>query len=212
MKKLLIIIGISLVSFNLHAVEHVFGIGGGGQINILNKVHEIITSYPNPNYDPNSEKGLNQYEILYKRYNKENTIKEYSLFKNLEYQIRFLVDAEDSQAVILGVGYNNKVYGLFMISPFYLEKLRWNFGISANYIENNKIDYYIVNDIEHAVGNFMLYSRLSIGLNSKINDSYDTTNISIINNPSSEDTIVKNRITTRQNYQGALSFGIRYKI
>ncbi|MDR0484782.1 MAG: hypothetical protein LBH40_05855 [Alphaproteobacteria bacterium] len=95
MKKLLIIIGISLVSINSYALEHVVGVSAGYNFQNAELKHHITNRYLNPNPDDENSptyitKGFN---------NKSSAFNQGTNF-DIEYQLR-------ARFLTIGVGYSN---------------------------------------------------------------------------------------------------------
>ncbi len=232
MKKLLLTSFITLISFNLSALEHVIGISGGYSFSTSKEVHIMKTKkkhVPDTVSDTTST------------FTKEKINKNIGYNFDIEYQLRFNVFNNEriNNFFVLGIGYKNEQisfksnyrdfsnlnttinnpYLLAMVTPLDVKdlKLRGGFtvGYGINKLDNynfNKITADIIFDAEYNISsNFILFSRLNINIISGKDVSYDTK---LLIEKIKEDTkIVENYINMQPKEQlYRLNFGIRYKI
>jgi hypothetical protein len=134
MKKILLILGISLFSFNSYAFEQVIGVSGGYSYS-QTKISHIIDSQfkeKNPNYDSSKPVGSNNQEYLTKVDKfaniKHGAMDGYNL--NAEYQLRFDV-SDIKNFLVLGAGYTNENMKL---NPKYQDLDSLNYGMNDIYL------------------------------------------------------------------------------
>ncbi len=233
MKRLLLSSIITLMSFNLSAVEHVIGVGGFYGNNKTKLRHSSIIDYENPNFDPNKPiDNTNKERLKYALTDDiSNNNSGYNL--NLEYQFR-------SDIFAVGFGFdNNKVYVkpnyqnldninytvntpylMAMISPYSNKYFSIWLGLSLGTgflkaLSENKTQFNstLFIDGEYNINKkFMLFSRFSLSVTEKYNLTYDT-DLHIENIPFKNPRELYNwlNITPQNNYV-KINLGVRYKI
>ncbi len=240
MKRLLLSSIITLISFNLSAIEHVIGFSGGWNLQKSKLRHTITNRYNNPSYvppPPNEIDGPDKPFSISKFFVNDSTSSSTGKNFDIEYQLR-------ANFLTLGFGYaNNKAsiktnyqniedieyntntpYFLLMLSPFDNKYVGLGFGftlgtetISNNYESNTRFHNSFLVDLEYKVTNhIMIFSRASYLL-TKGKDYYLETNLIFDDANNSviyEDVSITNNhltITPIKNLY-KINFGIRYKI
>ncbi len=236
MKKLLLVLGIGLISLNSYAFEQVIGLSGGYTYTKSDFAHSILSKYDNPAY-PNNPM-VPKIEKLYANDRSDNG-QGYNL--NLEYQIKF--DAYDiSNLFTAGVGYTNEnikvknkyqdmnnidykmneIYLLGLVKLGQYKDFSLKTGISVgqgffnvqSYDNYNKVTTNLLIDAEYGIGkSFMIFSRISYLLsgNKEFNYSTNLTFNEAVDHTNNE--ILSNDIRHKPIEQLVrINLGVRYKI
>ncbi len=233
MKKLLLTITLSLISFNLSAVEHVIGFGGYYGNYKSEIVHSSVIDYLNPNFDPSKPIDGNNKERITDTFAKNitNTNKGYDF--SFEYQARF------DDKIILGIGFENNVininpdfqslenikyqsntpYFTAMIVPYKNKYLSTGLGVSSgiNFIRANSQNYTkpsfaLLGDVEFNLSKtFILFSRVSYNITEKF-DIISDTNL-VVDVPFKDINALNNWLQViPKDDTFNIKLGVRYKI
>ncbi len=231
MKKILLPLILSLISFNSYAYEHVIGFSGGYSAFFPKASHYQTNKHKNTINDDDN-KPLDVYRQFTHFEDKKYHDNAYNF--EIEYQIRL------DGGWILGVGYRNEIFSLnskyalldsnsftthnpyiLGLGTFYQSKnfslsLGGAIGSGLNKIgnsSNTEITIDMIFDVEYLLSDkFLLFTRLNTSLSGK-EYKLNTKNTLIEQTEDNQFEIIENYIKiSPKNFVSRLNFGIRYKI